>query len=271
MKMSEPIDAEFHETTSLAARQLPAVQLSPEIQAGIVIAQSYPRDVAVFSRSLCEAATADRETAAMCFYSKPQGNGTVQGPSVRLAELAAAAYHHLANGSRPGSIDRENMTVTGIGFAHDLQSNSMTQAEVVRPIRDKYGRIYSEPMINVTRMAAAAIARRNAILQVIPRVYVDRACNAAMRLVSGGGRGAKSGKAVAESAQNALAALANLGADADRVLASIGKASVDMMTPEDIVHLRGCYAGLRDGTTMLDDVFPPPVVPTSGDVDELPD
>jgi len=225
------------------------------------MAQFMPRDVARFKDQLMTAVSIDKETADMCFYSKPQDGGSVVGPSVRLAELAISAYGNLFVGSRPGRVDRHEMTVTGVGYAMDLQNNNMVTAEVVRPIRKRNGTIYSDAMIATTLMAASSIARRNAVFQVIPRVYVDRACTRAQEVASGGDMTMEQRRA------NCLEALEKKGAHRDLVLLSLKVPSAENLTLAQIVDLRGRYNALKDGTATVEELFP---IPEKDRAEDLP-
>jgi len=261
MSELEIVDAELV-ATSVGALDAPGI--SSEMLLSVEMARRSPRDIGRFRDELETAVTTDRAVAEMCFYSRPQGGEKIQGPSVRLAELAQSAYRNIAAGSRPGRVDRVAMEVTGIGWAFDMERNTPVTCEVVRSIRTKHGRLYQDSMIPVTMMAACAIARRNAILQVIPRVYINAAYQRAIDVFSGGDM------PLAERRARAVRAFADLGADESRVLSALGKPSMDMLTVSDIVHLRGLFTAIKDGVTCLDDALPIESVPTASDIDQLP-
>jgi hypothetical protein len=261
MSTNEVFDAEIVEASAAAIQVTTSAPLvTAEMRMGVEMARMFPRDLRDFQNSLMTAVSTDKDTAAMCFYTKPQAGGSVLGPSVRLAELAVASYGNLATGSRPGRVDRQEKECTGIGYAMDLERNIYVQTEVTRPIRKRDGGIYQDAMISTTLMAASAIARRNAIFQVIPRVYVDRAYHKARSIVAG------EEIPMEKRREDCMAALEKLGADKRTVLESIGVKSLEMLTLDHILDLRGRYVAIRDGEILVDDAFPPLVVPQSEDV-----
>ena len=71
-----------------------------EIDMSIATARKYPRQLSSVKKDMISFATLDQETAEGCFYSLPRGGKTIQGPSVRLAEIAVSCYGNIRAGSR---------------------------------------------------------------------------------------------------------------------------------------------------------------------------
>ena len=76
-----------------------------EVDMMIVTAKKYPRDIARIKQKIEQLATLDEETAEMCFYAIPRDGKTIEGPSVRLAEIALTCYTNIKAGFRPMSND----------------------------------------------------------------------------------------------------------------------------------------------------------------------
>src|SRR5215475_10940121 len=71
-----------------------------EVDVAITTAKRYPRDPAIVKRDMREMATKDPRIAASCTYTLPRAGKEITGPSVRMAEIAFAAYGNLNAGTR---------------------------------------------------------------------------------------------------------------------------------------------------------------------------
>src|SRR3990167_5162923 len=115
-------------------------------------AKRYPRSIDR-SLKLAEAmATLDEETAESCMYALPRGGKTIEGPSVRLAEIMATTWGNLRVVGRVTA--QSDTFLTAYGMAWDLESNLAEAVEVRRRITDKHGAKFNEDMISVTAQAA---------------------------------------------------------------------------------------------------------------------
>src|SRR5262245_9642427 len=144
-------------------------QTRGEIDIQIVTARKFPRSIRRFIDRALEMTTLTEEVAESCIYALPRDGKTVEGPSVRFAEICASAWGHMRiEGRGVGQTDR---FVTARGTAWDLESNVAIAYEVDRRITDKGGRTYKDDMIGMTTNAATSIALRNAVLKIIPSSY----------------------------------------------------------------------------------------------------
>lgn len=130
-------------------------------------AKRYPRSVQRFQSDLESWACLNRDTSVECFFSMPRDGKQVVGPSIRFAELIQAAYGNLLVDSQIIDEGREFVVVNAT--CRDLERNIASRAQVRRNITTKHGKRYGAAMIETTIMAASAIARRNAIFQVVPK------------------------------------------------------------------------------------------------------
>jgi hypothetical protein len=228
-----------------------------EIDIQVSTAKKYPRSLTRFLHEAETLACVDEETAASCFYVLKRSGKTIEGPSVRLAEIVAYAWGNLRTGARPIADDGKMLTAQG--YAHDLERNVARVAEVKRRVTDRDGRRYSEDMVAVTSNAACSIAGRNAIFQTIPRAYVDRILKRAKRVAVG------DASSLAQRRDSALDYFAKMGVERERVLAVLERASVEEVTLEDLETLTGLKTAIKDGMTTVDEAFPMPGAKTAAE------
>lgn len=219
------------------------------LDVAIATAKKYPRNVTRCKHDAIAIATMDTETSESCFYKYERGGKVITGPSIRCAEIVASSWGNLKYGSRV--LGHDGKTVKAQAICHDLEKNVQTVIEVDRRITDKNGRTYNDDMIAVTGMAAAAIARRNAVFGTIPQALVKAVYDAARKVAIG------EGKPMKERVQKCLDTYAKLGVKQDQILAKIGKPSIDQITPDDLELLLGTYTAIRDGETTIDEQFGP--------------
>ena len=153
------------------AEMLSAINRS-EVDIQIATAKQYPRNLPEVLNKIATYATMDAETAEDCFYVLRRSGSTIEGLSVRMAEIIAGAWGNLRVQTR--IIGNDGKTITAQGICHDLETNYAASVEVKRKITDKYGKTFSEDMQVVTGNAASAIAYRNAVLKVVPKAVTKR-------------------------------------------------------------------------------------------------
>jgi len=217
-----------------------------EVDVAIATAKRYPRSVAEFQRQARELACLNEDVAKECFYHLPRGKG-IEGPSIRLAEIVAYAWGNLRVGAR--IIEETNAYVTAQGVCHDLERNVSGSAEVRRRITDKHGKRYSDDMVIMTMNAACAIARRNAILQVVPRAMVTEIETSARRVAVG------DAKTLASKRDAVVKLFQKAGVGKDRLEAYLQK-DVGEIGLKDLEILQGMFTAIKEGTSSVDDLFP---------------
>jgi hypothetical protein len=182
---------EIEDTGSMLPGFLPAAQtVNHQIQLAaalldkrIATARSFPRSIARFKGEATELLKTDIDTARSAEYAKPVGGGKVVGPSVRLAELVAMCWQNLdITVEEPVATEK---TVSAKASAWDLQRNLRQEAVVTTSILNKNGNRYPQHLIETAGMACQAKARRNAILAVIPRAYINDLLEVAREVVKG--------------------------------------------------------------------------------------
>lgn len=219
----------------------------------IATAKRYPRSLSQVKSRMLSFATLDEETAASCFYTLPARKGgdgkPIQGPSVRLAEIALSCYQHLRAGSR--IIDDDGKFITAQSVVHDLENNTCIAIEVKRKVTTRDGRRYSDDMIATAGNAACSIALRNATFRVVPTALIKPVYEAAKSLAIG------DAKSLVQRRAAALERFAKLGVSKEQVCAVLGIRSVEDIQLEHLETLFGYHTAIRDGETTIDAVFNP--------------
>jgi hypothetical protein len=224
-----------------------------QIDMQIATARRYPRQLSLVKQRMLSFATLDEETAAGCFYTLPGRKGgdgkPLQGPSVRLAEIALSCYQHLRAGSR--IIEDDGKFITAQGVVHDLENNVVISIEVKRRVTSKTGQRYSDDMIATTGNAACSIALRNAAFRVIPMALIKPVYDAAKKLAIG------DSKSLVQRRAGSIDHFAKLGISKEKVCESLGVRSVDDIQLDHLEILIGYATAIKDGDVSVDDIFNP--------------
>ena len=228
---------------------------SAEIDKQIATAKTYPRDPVAAVAEMQQLALFDEETAESCFYhlerkdSKTGSMTIIEGPSIRLAEIAAAAWGNLRIATRIVGNDGRMVTVEAV--AHDLQKNVASSKQVARSIQNKYGQTYSNDMQVMTINAASSLARRNAIYDVVPKVYVNKLVAECQEFVKG-----KAANGLRDRVQKVVKAFGKYGVTADMVCEKMGVETLDDIDADMVTRLIGIGNALKDGQTTVEEEFP---------------
>lgn len=147
-----------------------------ELDMQISTAKAYPRKQKEFFKTVTELATQSKEIAQSCFYRKSRRSREgkiieIEGPSIRLAEIAAYVWGNLHAGKRV--VKNDGQFITAEGIAWDLEKNVQITSHIQRSIIASNGARYNSDMQTCTGNAAASIALRNAIFIVIPKALID--------------------------------------------------------------------------------------------------
>ena len=240
----------------MANEMQPMSQLvaAAEINQQIATAKAYPRDAIRNISRAAEMATNSQEIAEACMYSMPRGDKHIVGASVRFAEILVSQWGNCRVGGRVADVS--NDTVTAQGVFHDLESNVAITKESRRRIVDRNGRRFNDDMIAVTANAAISIAIRNAVLTGIPGALWEGVFETVKQTAVGKATSRK------EQRTNAIAYMGKLGVTTGMILSALGRNSIDDITPDDIVVLRGLASRVRSGEP-VEAVFVP-ATPSEG-------
>lgn len=218
----------------------------------VTTARAFPRSVVEFRNELTELATLSREVADDCTFALPRGGKKIIGPSVRFAELVLYAYKNIVCESR--LIDEGARHVVCEATARDLERNTAQRAQVTRGIVGKNGRRYADHVIETTIAAGIAIARRNAIFNIVPRALWAPIWEAAKRVASG----AAGSQPFGELVDSAFAALETQGAVEARIFAYLGVKGRADVNSDDLVALRLKWKAIEAREVAVSDAFPEP-------------
>jgi len=218
----------------------------------ISTAKRYPRSLAVVKKRMLDLATLDQETAASCFYRLNRQGRNIEGPTIRLAEIAVSSFGNLRYGARVISNDKK--VITAQGYCFDLESNVMSQVEVQRRITDKNGNTYSDDMQVVTGNAACAIAARNAVFKVVPFAFIKPIFSAAKKAAVG------DIKTLVERRTTMLKTFAALGVNEKRVLAVLGKNGLEEIGLAELEILIGLHNAIEDKEQTVEEAFPSVII-----------
>jgi len=247
--MSNSVETEVMQTTAVEAIS------KAEISEAIATARRFPRSLSQVKQAMMSFATLDQETAEACFYTLPRGGKTIQGPSVRLAEIAVSSYGNLRAGSRilQTVTTGDNPHVVIQAVAMDLEKNVSVSIEKRRRITKKKSKeSIDEDDINLAANAGSAIAFRDAVFKVIPLALIKPVFEAAKKVAIGDARTLNDRRA------KAFETFAKMGVPKEKVLAVLQKKAVEDVGLEDLETLLGLHNAIKEGEVTLDEAFPAP-------------
>lgn len=210
-------------------------------------AKKYPRDEAKSLVKMEKYTLADVEFAKECFYSLKRQGKTIEGLSVRMAEVFVYCWKNLRTAAR--IIANDGKTITAQGICTDLENNNTYSVEVRRRITDKDGRTYSEDMQVVTGNAACAIAFRNAVFKAVPEVITAKVVRRIKEVAFSRGFNP------AENYAKWIAYFITKGVTEPMVLYYLGISSKNEYTLAHAQQLQGVYTAITEGSTSVQESF----------------
>lgn len=224
-------------------------QTRAEVDIAISTAKRYPRNMMEAVKNVHDLATMDQETAESCFYAVPRDGKTIEGESIRFAEIVAQSWGNMKFGTR--IVGNDGKKITAQAIVHDLERNIFASCEVDRKITKKDGRTFSEDMVIITGNAAKSIALRNAILQVVPKGLfsstIDKIKDVAI------------GKALdfQKTKDKALKYFRALNVKDEEICTVLQISNVDEIERDHVLTLRGLVTAIKDGDTTIEQTFRP--------------
>ena len=177
----------------------------------------------------------------------------IEGLSVRMAEIIATSWGNLRCASR--IIGNDGKQITAQGVCHDLETNVAISVENNRNITNKQGKTFSQDMQIVTGNAACAIAFRNAVLKVVPKVVIGNI----IKQIEEKAREEINQRGIPEQWRDCVAAFQKMGVKEDELLAWLGDGRTrDDIVADDIMKLGGVYTAINEGTTTVAECFKQP-------------
>lgn len=219
-----------------------------ELDQAITTARAFPRSIKRFVAECTNMATLNEAVASECIYALPRDGKVIEGPSVRMAEIAVSAWGNCRAGARV--VDEGAEFVTAQGVFHDLERNVHITMEVRRRITTKNGKRYGSDMIGVAGNAACSIAMRNAVFRGIPKALWSDIYQQARAAAVG------NVQTLANKRAAAMQHLQKLGVTSDRVFAVLQVQGVEDIGVDQLATLRGLANAIKDGETTPEDAFP---------------
>jgi hypothetical protein len=242
--------------------------LRAEIDGQIATARQYPRVISAAIKNITGLATLDEETAAECLYALVRrqnnnrrqaagnddsgSNKAIEGPSIRLAEIAAQCWGNCRIEARVIEVNRQEKYVEAVGIFHDLETNMASTSNVRRRISTREGRVFSDDMIVVTGNAACAIAKRNAILAGIPRGVYRGAYQKAREIVAG------TAETLVKNRDRAIKSFAAFGVTPQQIFEVLGVEGDADIGLDEIATLRALFMSLKSGEVTVEEAFAKP-------------
>ena len=227
-----------------------------EIDQQVATAKQYPRHLPAVLNQIQTYATMDVDTASECFYvlHRNGANGsaqTIEGLSVRMAEIIAGAWGNLRVATR--IIGNDGRTITAQAVCHDLETNVAISTEVKRSILTSKGYTFSQDMQVVTGNAAAAIAFRNAVLKVIPKAVTKRVIEEVKKVAMG------QALDLEQQRQVLIQYFAKLNVSEQMILDLLQITKREEIDKERVFTLKGIYNAIKEGDTTVQEAFVKPV------------
>lgn len=227
-----------------------------EIDQQVATAKQYPRHLPTVLNQIQTYATMDVDTASECFYVLHRNGAggttqTIEGLSVRMAEIIAGAWGNLRVATR--IIGNDGKTITAQAVCHDLETNVAISTEVKRSILTSKGYTYSQDMQVVTGNAAAAIAFRNAVLKVIPKAVTKRVIEEVKRVAMG------QALDLEQQRQVLIQYFAKFNVSEQMIFDLLQITKREELDKERVFLLKGIYNAIKEGDTTVQEAFLKPV------------
>ena len=218
-----------------------------EIDMQIATAHKYPRSVQRFKQNALTLATTDEHIAESMFYVLPRGGKTVEGPSVRLAEVVATTWGNIRAESDIAEIGDTH--VTAIGSAIDLESNTAARIRVKRRITGKDGRRFNDDMIGVVCNAAMSIAYREAVFKIVPRAMFQSIYEEAKKTAVG------SAATLTQRRDKAIEWFASQGVNKEKLFRKLEINGVEDIDLRCLEILTGLKSAIKEGEITINAAF----------------
>lgn len=234
-----------------SAAEMSAVALGAEVDIQIATAKKYPRSIADAQARLFELAGQDMKTAESMEYAVPRAGKAITGYSIRFAEIAAYSWGNLRVEDEVTGTDGDFVVARATAF--DLENNLASRSTVRRRITNKHGKRFNADMIQVAGQAAAAIARRNAIFDVIPKALLKGVFDSVMKVADGDEKSFDARKT------EALRWWSSKGVESPEVCKLVGLEGKADLRNSHLRLLRGMRQAIEEGTTTIESLLNPVV------------
>lgn len=226
-----------------------------EVQAAMVVAKKFPRDEnKAFTRII--AACKRKTLAEVAIYTFPRGGTTVQGPSIRLAEVLAQAWGNVDFGIT--ELEQRNGESSVMAYCWDLETNTRNAKVFTVKHERLSGRgvnakitVLTDPR-DIYEMTANNGARRlrACILAIIPGDIVDAAVEECDKTMAAGAGDIP----LIDRVRKMAVAFADFGVTTAMLEKRVGH-KLDVTSEAEFAGLRKIFAAIRDGMGSRESYF----------------
>lgn len=222
-----------------------------EVKGQIFMARQFPRNVFQSEQRILD--NCKRPALAQAaVYRYPRGGTSVEGPSIRLAEVLAQNWGNLSFGIK--ELEQKNGESVALAYAWDLETNVRQEKVFYVPhIRyTKKGATKLTDPRDIYEMVANNGARRlrACILGIIPGDIVDRAVEECNRTLSGANK-----SPLKDRLARALEGFKEQHRVTQEQIEKRFGYNIDAFTERDLIDLVQIFNSLKDGMSKVDDWF----------------
>jgi hypothetical protein len=260
--MIDQVEVLREDETQVQAQGMIAVAQSraaQEVQAAMVVAKKFPRnEEAAFARVL--RACKRKALAEGAIYAYPRGGQTVEGPSIRMAEVLAQNWGNIDFGIIELE-QREGESVV-MSYAWDLETNTRQTKvfNVPHERHTKHGITQLTDPRDIYEMVANQGARRlrACILGVIPGDVVESAVAECEKTLNG-----DNSEPLIDRVRKMVSMFAEIGVTPEMIEARL-RHKLSATTATEVVNLGKVYKSIKDGMAKPADFFDEVAAPAGG-------
>ncbi len=222
-----------------------------EVKGQIFMARQFPRNVFQSEQRIMDACKRP-SLAQTAVYRYPRGGTSVEGPSIRLAEVLAQNWGNLAFGIK--ELEQRNGESVAMAYAWDLETN-VREEKVFTVPHSRYARGKLNKLTDprdIYEMVANNGARRlrACILGIIPGDIVEKAVEECNRTLTGNNK-----SPLKDRISQALNGFKEKHRVTQEQIEDRFGYNVDAFTERDLLDLVKIFNSLKDGISKVDDWF----------------
>ncbi len=239
-----------------------STRAAAEVQAAMVIAKKFPRDIVKACDRINQNCRRPR-FAEKALYTYPRGGTQIEGPSIRMAEMMAQSWGNMVFGIT--ELAQYNGESIVQAYAWDLETNTR-QAKTFTVKHERHTRsgvtILTDPRDIYETVANNGARRlRACILGVIPTDVQDDAVDQCRDTMLNG-----SDEPLIDRIKKMATAFAKLGVTQEMIEGNLGH-KIEVTSPTELVKMQGIYKSITDGMSPREQWFD--VVPEGDSVTDL--
>lgn len=233
--------------------EVASTRSAQEVQAMVIMAKKFPRNQVGAQKRIMDACMR-KGLADVSQYSFSRGGSTVEGPSIRLAEVLAQNWGNLDYGTI--ELDRRDGVSTMMAYCWDIETNvRRSQVFNVSHVRDrKAGQKKLTDERDIYEMTANNASRRvrACILAVIPGDIVDSAVAQCDKTMAGGDKALPMKERLAEMVKQ----FERFEVTQDLIEKFLGHPlTVERTTEPEILRMKKIFLTIQDKQSKPDDYF----------------